>query len=216
MRALCLAVLGGALVLGACDSAQEITAPEIPDPQFHTVPFGTPDGDYSMYYFDLNLAQDLVLKLAQEFVPGTLSTMCPGNIIPGATGIPTTHNEDGDEPPFPGVLGLAPASGFGSFLKREGLRRTSGLLFVRGACWFDEWNEVDGGFPESAWVAGWALVGWRVMSFHMMLQSRGFPAEGHLKPLELDRGVLFLGSSQTPALDLLGEIHHEDGLTLIQ
>lgn len=211
MRALYLSVLGGALILGACDSAQEITAPELPDPQFHIVQSGTPDGDFSMYYFDLNLTQDLVLKVAQEFLPGAFTTMCPGNDL----GV-TTHNEDGDEPPFPGVSNLAPARGFGSFLRREGFRRTSGLLFVNGACWFDEWNEADGGFPESAWVAGWALVNWKLMPFHIMLQSRGFPAEGHLRPLELDRGVLFLGASPTPALDLLGELHHEDGLTLIQ
>lgn len=208
MRVLSCLALFGVFVLVACDSTQDLTAPEMPEPQYHTVPSGTPDGDYSMYYFDLNLRHNLLVKLAQTFTPGSMGTMCPGN-VPGTT----SHNTDGDEVAFPGWI-LPSAQGFGSFLHRDGWRRTRGALIVTGACWFDEWNDEqgDGGFPESAWVTGWAWIGWSFKPFKLMLQSRGFPAPGHL--LALDRAVLEVIGG--PTLDLWGETHHEDGLSLLQ
>jgi hypothetical protein len=217
MRVLPLLALSGLVALSACDASQDITAPEVPEPQFHSYESGTPDGDYSMYYFDLNLTHNLWVKLAQTFPEGTHLTMCDGNILDSMVEPVepfTTHNTDGDEVPFPG-WSLPGADGFGGFLYRDGWRRTRGTLFVTGACWFDEWNDEagDGGFPESAWVTGWAVMGlfnWK--PFNLMLQSRGFPAQGHL--IELDRAVLTVKGG--PTLDLLGEIHHEDGTTLIQ
>jgi hypothetical protein len=169
-----------------------------------------------MYYFDLNLQHNLLIKLAQTFQGDPWGTMCEGNILqdPEDPEAPyTTHNIDGDEPGFPG-WGLPGASGFGSFLHKNGWHRTRGSLFVTGACWFDEWNDEagDGGFPESAWVTGWAFVNWRLKPFKLMLQSRGFPAPGHL--FVLDRAVLEVTGG--PILDLFGETHHEDGLSLIQ
>ena len=217
MRALSFLSVLGVLALGACDSAQEITAPDVPEPSFHIVESGTPDGDYSMYYFDLNLQHNLLVKLAQTFPNGSYETMCPGNDkTDPITGELPSHNTDGDEPPFPAGWAMPTAEGFGSFLHKDGWRRTRGTLFVTGACWFDEWNdeEGDGGFPESAWVTGWAFVKWRFRPFTLMLQSRGFPAENHVQPLTLDRALLTIPGFLT--LDLLGETHHEDGLTLIQ
>ena len=217
MRVLSFLSVLGLLALGACDSAQEITAPDVPEPSFHLVASGTPDGDYSMYYFDLNLQHNLLVKVGQTFPYGSEVAMCPGNILqdpedPEDPETPyTSHNVLGDEPAFP--TGAMPAAqGFGSFLHRDGWRRTRGVLFVTGACWFDEWNPD--GFPESAWVTGWAWVKWRFRPFTLMLESRGFPAENHVQPLTLDRALFNIPGLLT--LDLLGETHHEDGLTLIQ
>ena len=210
MRTLFLFMLAGMFLLGACDSAQDITAPvepEMIEPSFHIITPGYPDGSYSMYYFDLDLRNNLVLKLGQAWALNPLNptaTRCQD--------IASDHNSDYTGGP-PSPSDLAPATGIGSFMIRNGWRKTRGLLIVKGACWFDEWNEK--GFPESAWAYGNAWVGLRRMDFWVKLESRGFPEIEHIINKELDLGVLYLGNSTVPVLSLDGELHHEDGLTLI-
>ena len=47
-----------------------------------------------------------------------------------------------------------------------------------------------------------------------MLKSVGFPEVSHLNPLQLDRAAIQVDGF--PLMKLFGELHHEDGLTLIQ
>lgn len=197
--------LASALVLSACESPTDVVAPEEIQPQFHTVQTADPDGDYSLYFFDLNLRNDLIVKVAQA---GDLTlAQCPGNTEDNV------HGPGGEDPDFPGVGSMLPAWGTGSFVDRSGWYWIRGLLFVEKACWFDEWN--DEGFPESAWVAGHALVGFRWRTFTLKLRSGGFPAEGHL--FTLDWAELEVEGGFTDLhMGLYGELHHEDGLTLVQ
>jgi hypothetical protein len=206
MRTFASLSLVGLFALAACDDAREVTgpspAPEALRPQFHEIIEGTPDGDYSQYFVDAELTRDLVVKVAQEWDPATESTECPTNN--------GSHLELGDEPPFPGIENMSRAKGSGYFAVRTPAGRRSGILFVRGACWFDEWNPA--GFPESLWGHGIALIGWHAVEFAVRLISNGFPAEGHF--FELDAADLYLGDFSVPVARFDGEIHHEDGISL--
>ena len=219
MRKLCLLALAGVFLLGACDSAQDLTAPVEPDvvgPTFHPVwPGDGPDGAYSMYWFDLDLRNNLVLKVGQAWnaVAAPDATRCP---YPNDPGPPYAHHTEADDPTLANVAGLFSdpgyaAQGIGHFSTRIYGRRASGLLIVKGACWF-EWNAK--GFPESAWVWGRAWSGFWPRDFWVKLESHGFPDQGHL--LELDWAELHLrGPYPSPVMRVIGELHHEDGLSLI-
>jgi hypothetical protein len=212
MRSFCFLTLVGACFLCACENATEITSPEVIEPQFHPVN-GTPGDDnaWSMYYFDLDLESDLILKVAQLTPTGAMAVsphMCPGNDPPG-----NTHNEPFQWVDFPGKENMAPAFGSGTFANRQTWPWKRGWLRVEKACWFDEWNP--GGFPESAWVYGTARYGFRKEAeFWAMLKSRGFPDISHLFPLDLD--LAYLHVAGVTEMTLLGETHHEDGTTWIR
>jgi hypothetical protein len=210
MRRLPLLLLAGVLVLSACDNSIDPISPEITEPLYHVVegdPALDADNAYSMYYFDLDLRNDFVFKLAQQNLGagGIEAYECTGN--------PEAH---GDLTAYPTSLGPAdmhPASGFGWFVDRNSRPWKRGSLRVTGACWFDEWNGE--GFPESAVVWGTARVGWRrYKAFQAVLKSAGFPAEGHLNPLQLD--VANITVEGVTAMTLFGELHHEDGTTLLK
>ncbi|MGD2122288.1 MAG: hypothetical protein PVJ76_11115, partial [Gemmatimonadota bacterium] len=125
------------------------------------------------------------------------------------------HNTDYTGGPPITDPNLRAASGIGSFVIREGWRRRSGLLIPKKACWFDEWNPQ--GFPESAWVWGYAWQGLYRSEFWVKLESRGFPEVEHIINGELDLGELWMkeGGTFVRKLQLDGELHHEDGLALI-
>lgn len=209
MRTLRLALLSGLILVFACDSTPEITGPEPLDPAFHLVngdPASDDDNSYSMYYFDLDLQNDLVMKMAQTASNGLgiADYMCEG--------ISSSH----EGPIFlelPENPGWKEATGFGWFVNRRSWPWKSGYLKVTDACWFDEWN--DGGFPESALVAGTVRIGWRIeLPFAVILKSGGFPDPSHLNPLSLDWASLLVNAQAY--LTLPGELHHEDGITLIR
>ena len=89
---------------------------------------------------------------------------------------------------------------------------------MTGACWFDEWNG-DGGFPESAWVAGTATVGLRRYAFAARLTSNGWPELTHLFQLDvaafyLDRNRKGL-SEKDELFTASGELHHADDTSLV-
>ncbi len=194
-------VLAGTLVVSACRDAAEITSPETYSPRYHAIDEGTPDGDYSLYWFDIHRADDLLLTVAQRWDTGgdPWRTECPGN---------TGSHANGD-PNFPGPEEMARAGGSGNFVIRTADGLSSGALTVQRACWFDEWNGPKG-FPESAWVQGTALVDGVTTPFAVKLISNGFPDQGHL--LQLDEAELYLDG--VLIRHFRGEIHHEDGLTL--
>lgn len=191
------------LLLAACGDAGELTGPDDPEPRFHRVEAGDgPDGDYSHYFVDFQLVGDFWVKVAQEWSVSATSTECPEN---------DGGHADGDPPP-PAEGDFHPARGSGYVSLRTPSGWRSGVLWVTGACWFDEWNG-EGGFPESAWIAGWALVGWRFRTFRAKLVSNGFPAEDH--ETRLDEAAFEL-SGAGGAVPVVGELHHEDGTTLIR
>jgi hypothetical protein len=208
MRAISLLALAGVFLMGACDTARDITAPvqpEIVEPLYHPVlPGGGPDGDYSMYYFDLNLFKNLVLKVGQTWTPsasGPDMAECPGNAGTHTSEDYTNGPPGGDWPK---------ATGFGMFSFRELFRTYRGSMVVTHACWFDEWNGE--GFPESAWVAGIVWPG--NVPFQLKLESGGFPApEMGMHDHSLDKAVLYL--NERKAMSYSGELHHENGLSLI-
>lgn len=201
-----MVLIAGLAVILACENAPDPTGPELPDPQFHLVD-GDPAADwndaYSMYYFDLNLKNDILVKLAQTHSEGIELAECENN--------PDSHH---DLQAFPNPLSEADrhsAVGFGWFADRRSWPWKRGSLVVQAACWFDEWNE--GGFPESAVVWGQARIGWwQSAPFRVILKSSGFPAEGH--PLPLD--IAWLQVQGITDLLVIGELHHEDDTTLIQ
>lgn len=216
MRTISLVVLAGVFLLGACDSAYEPMAPEMPEPvepfSHEVLPGLGPDGDYSMYYFDLNLFKNLVVKVGQSWSPSAGwpeaddLAQCPGSSVGHAfddfEGGPEEAGDPGSWPQ---------ATGFGFFSYRQLFRgRTRGHFVVTNACWFDEWNGQ--GFPESAWVRGelWPSGD----PFFLKLESGGFPApEQGVHDHSLDKAVLYLDGEKV--MSYTGELHHEDGLSLI-
>ncbi|HSM60461.1 MAG TPA: hypothetical protein VK849_06665 [Longimicrobiales bacterium] len=197
-------VVLGSLFLAACADDASLTGPEIPDPQFHTVVSGTPDGAYSQYFVDLELLGDFWVRVAQEWDASRESAECTTNSSE------STH--DGPDPLFPGIDEMLGAAGRGWFFLRTSQGWRYGTLRVERACWFDEWNPD--GFPESTWIAGTAYVGlfgWAV-PFKGKLVSNGFPAEDHLDGL--DEAEFFLGGLGGVPVD--GELHHEDGTSLFR
>jgi len=184
-----------------------MNAGEMPIVMAFAARFRARDESYSMYAFDLDLRNDFVLKLAQSSSEaGGMEAFKCSNAV-------TTHNDLSQIVPFPGVENMHPAQGFGWFADRGSWPWKRGSLWVGGACWFDEWNPE--GFPESAWVTGVAKIGWRTYRpFVALLKSGGFPAEGHVNPLQLDlMGIRIDGITD---MKLFGEIHHEDGTRLLQ
>jgi hypothetical protein len=212
MRGISLLALVGIFLLGACDTAQEITAPEEPEilePLHHPVlPGSGPDGDYSMYYFDLNLFKNLVVKVGQTWTPtGTWPVNQDDGKCPGTSGGHTEEDYVSGPPAGPWPA----ANGFGFFSFRKFFRTQSGSMVVTHACWFDEWNGE--GFPESAWVGGHVWPGGT--AFQLKLESGGFPApELGMHDHSLDKAVLYLNGRKV--MSYIGELHHENGLSLIR
>jgi hypothetical protein len=213
MRRFCLLALAGLFLLGACDSTQEIMAPEEPEmlqTYFHIVDPGSgPDGDYSMYYFDLNLFKNLLVKVGQVWAPGAY----PGNPARDIAECPANVGDHTtDDYPFPPVDALPwqGATGFGYFSFSQFFKgRASGTMVPTHACWFDEWNGQ--GFPESAWVWGFVLPS--LKPFALELESGGFPAPQSPHKHTLDKAKLYLEGYYP--VSFIGELHHEDGLSLI-
>ena len=211
MRTISLISLLGIFLLGACESAHEITAPEEPEmvqPFFHeVVPGEGPDGDFSMYYFDLNLFKNLAVKVGQAWTPtGPWPENQEDRRCPGTSGGHTVEDYLAGPPdgPWPEAIG------FGVFSYRKLFRTRRGSMVVTNACWFDEWNGE--GFPESAWVSGQVWPGG--ITFQLKLESGGFPApEQGMHDHSLDKAVLYLNGKKV--MSYTGELHHEDGLRLI-
>ena len=64
------------------------------------------------------------------------------------------------------------------------------------------------------------VMGWFRIPFLLVLKSRGFPADEHVNLQSLDEAALILLNKWTlqPTMQMmvLGELHHEDGLTLLK
>ena len=109
MRTPTFALLVGVVTVAACDSSPEIAgpSPQSAEPQFHEVTPGTPDGDYSLYFFGVTSVGDLALSTKQSWsvTPDPWATECPNN---------AGSHADGD-PDYPGDGQVSPAVGKGYF-----------------------------------------------------------------------------------------------------
>jgi hypothetical protein len=195
------------VALGACARGDDVTAPDAQRPSFHVVVTGKPDGAYSMSFTGTDGTSTLNISLTQEWDVATTTTMCEPN--QGA------HDDHSGDPILAEALDdMGPARGSGFFVSG----RQGGILTVTEACWFDEWN-AEGGFPESAWVRGTATVGLRRRAFAARLTSNGWPELTHL--FQLDVAELYLdrhrkGLTESDGLfTVFGELHHEDGTSLV-
>jgi len=195
-----IVVLSVALLFVACEGPGNLTGPPL-EPQLHVVPEAEPDLDYRMRFTDFDPVHNLFVNVTQTWTGDPYSTQCPVN--------EGSHAHLGDEPEFPGEANMAEVDAGGGWFRlstSDGVKR--GVIKVKKACWFDEWNAK--GFPESAWISGFAYIGWRftAVPFAARLTSRGFPELEHLLAWQLDRAFVLLGSYAQ--VDMQGQLHHEN------
>lgn len=176
-------ILAGSLVMpGACADAEPPLGPP-PSPLFDHFTNEAEDGDYSVYFLDMEPARDLKIRVAQDASePGVLVECDPVS-----------------EP-----TGFSPAWGDGLFrvIGTGGIR--GGSLTVDEACYYDGWHPD--GFPESVVARGTAHHAGVDYDFVVNLKSTHFPSDLS----SLDRAFLTVVGLGIENLEFRGQLHHED------
>lgn len=180
-----VAALSAFLLLASCEAADRPTAPdrvesETQQSEVVTQQEDQPDGDYSLFFGDLDQPNELEITVSQTFDPS--------------------------DPPLCSEDDFQTASGEGLFLVIDG-GRFGGTLTVTEAC-FRDWND-DAGWPEEASVKGTATVGGAEHPFEADLISNEFPSPDNFFPdAELDEAELSV--TGLGSWSFVGELHHED------
>lgn len=181
-----VAALSAFLLLASCEAADRPTAPdpvetETQQSEVVTRQDDQPDGDYSLFFGDLDQPNELEITVSQTFDPS--------------------------DPPLCSEDDFQTASGEGLFLVIDA-GRFGGTLTVTEAC-FRDWND-DAGWPEEASVKGKATVGGAEHSFEADLISNKFPSFDNFFPdATLDEAVLTISDLGIDER-FQGELHHED------